>query len=111
MVISKFCATDYKPRFTQYVYSLRNPLSNDIFYVGKTSNTYTRLLQHSLLELGPKAEIIRELKSRKLRPVMEIIDQTDIRTKIDSMQAEYKEIYWIQKYISIGWNLLNVTLV
>ncbi len=40
---------------------------------------------------------------------MFLIDKTEIRTNLDKMFALHKEVYWIRFYLSIGWNLLNIS--
>jgi predicted GIY-YIG superfamily endonuclease len=96
--VSGFCATRFRPRSIDYVYSLRSPITYDIFYVGRTSSPKDRLWAHkSTYNFSGKP------------PIMRIIDSTPIRTTIDEWEAEYKEVFWIQKYNEMGWPLLNKT--
>jgi hypothetical protein len=109
MAISRYCATRFKPHYVEYVYSLRHPVTMEIYYVGKTVDPISRRYAHCgttgyNLE---KDAITAEIIGLKMRPIMRFIDQTEVRTAIDRFHAEYKEAYWINRYIEMGWKLTN----
>lgn len=109
MGISRWCATRYQPHYVEYVYSLRHPVTLDIYYIGKTNQLAGRFYAHCN-KIGYNAEkdaITEELIAQRRRPIMRVIDQTEVRTDIDRFHAEYKEAYWIQKYLAMGWKLTN----
>lgn len=69
---------------TYYVYSLANPITGEVFYVGCTSNIQRRYLSH--LVYNPKKDTRRRLTLRitdkdayiiknKIVPVMDVLDQ------------------------------------
>ena len=95
---------------TMYIYSLSDPVTEEVKYVGKTVDPLNRFWGHiheaKRRKKGKnekKAEWIRELLSNGLRPKLNIIEE--IPTEI----WEEKEIYWIAEFIKKGHNLLNVT--
>lgn len=113
MGISKICATEFRPHYIEYVYSLRSPINWEIFYVGKTQSLNLRFGQHlGEAKKNPlktaKNSIINEILSSGLCPIMREIDKTYVRTKIDKYHAAYKEVFWIKFYKEIGWDIVNV---
>lgn len=117
MAVSSLWANELPPRYFDYVYALRNPLYDyDIFYVGRTYYPKERLLAHisesRIDKSSPtnkrKAQIIREIILSGSKPLMAIIDKTEIRSDYDKYVAEYKECYWISFYLQIGWDLANI---
>lgn len=90
---------------TTFIYILIDPRNNQIRYVGKANNPKKRLEGH----LGDKRKTyktnwIKNLKSKELRPVIEIIDEV----ALDEWQ------FWEQHYISLykswGFKLTNATI-
>jgi len=113
MGICKHSADFFKPLYTEYVYSLRCPINYDIFYVGKTRDLKNRLNQHVnsafFTQSNPyKNERIKQAARMGFPPIMREIDKTIVRTRMDSMLAFHKEVFWIQQYIEMGWDLTNV---
>jgi hypothetical protein len=114
MAISDISCENYKPLRIEYVYALRCPITFEIFYVGKTQDISYRFKQHlseatnkTTAVNKAKIAIIRRAMSEGLIPIVSIIDQTEIRTHIDKMHSAHKEIYWMQQYNKIGWELTN----
>ncbi len=115
MGICKLSAEYFKPTYIEYVYSLRNPLNNEIFYVGKTRCLNSRLKGHlgdcrketEKYANSDKVAIIKSILKEGQQPIMRPIDETPVRTKFDEYLACYKEIKWIQFYNEIGWKLTN----
>lgn len=115
MDISNICASECRPKYTEWVYTLRCPDTFDIFYVGKTIDLKQRLFQHiqeakssRSIKNDKKCAYINKILATGRNPVMGIIDKTEIRIQIDKYYAFYKELFWIKLYNKIGWNLTNV---
>lgn len=88
-----------------YIYTLTDPVTNEIRYVGKTNDIRTRFSCH-LGRNNPKshkASWIASLKARNLIPIIEIIDIVPIDN------WKFWEKYWISQLISWGFNLTNHT--
>lgn len=101
--------------YTEYIYSLRCPITYDVFYVGKTENMALRLRQHisdSLINKtnNLKANKINAITKKGLSPIMREIDKTEIKTTLDWEKSFLKEVYWINAYLSMGWNLTNTNI-
>lgn len=91
-----------------YIYILKDPISNEVRYVGKSNNPENRLKRHlndnSLIESWTsKNKWLLNLKNNNLLPIMEIIDYTDL-DNIDEL-----EIKWIKYYRHLGFKLTNST--
>jgi hypothetical protein len=91
-----------------YIYTLSDPISNQIKYVGKTKDLKDRLKRHmsdSYLNesLTLKNNWLKKLKSNNLKPIMEVLDQGD-ENNIDDL-----EIYWIEQLKAWGIKLKNGT--
>lgn len=85
-----------------FIYGLWDPRNGELRYVGKSENLVSRMRHH----LGDKRRTHKThwlgvLKMLGLRPVVEIIDETDL----DSW--EECEKYWISYFKSIGTRLTN----
>ncbi len=92
-----------------YIYTLSDPETNIIKYVGKTKNPKNRLYRHmskyNLKESWTsKNKWLLNLKNNNLMPVMDIIDTGTI-DNIDEL-----EINWISKLKSEGIKLKNETI-
>ena len=92
----------------QFIYTLTDPISNDIKYIGKTKNPKDRLQRHmspySLKQSWQsKNKWLKNLKNNGLKPIMELLDEGD-ENNIDDL-----EIYWIAQFKTWGFNLKNET--
>jgi hypothetical protein len=92
----------------QYIYTLTDPISNIIRYVGKSNNPHDRLRRHlsdtSLSESWTnKNKWLLNLKNNNLLPILNIIDESNDEN-IDSL-----EIKWISYYRNLGIVLSNMT--
>jgi group I intron endonuclease len=90
------------------IYALKDPISDDIRYIGKTKNDLKkRLYEHctirNLKEKNHKNNWIKSLLKLNHRPVIILIEEV-----VDSDWQE-REIYWIEFYKNIGNNLTNGT--
>lgn len=76
-----------------YIYTLSDPNTNEVRYVGKTINTKRRYKQHlyDKRQTSHKHSWIISLKKIGLKPIMKIIEECN-----DNW--EEREIYWISKY-------------
>lgn len=113
MAISRYCATQFKPKWIGYIYTLRNPTDGYIFYVGKTNDLKSRYFGHMSCgrnSLGAKGKYINYLFQTNRKPIIGIIEQIPIRTHYDSLYYDYKEFYWIKNYLEYGWELTNVRI-
>lgn len=95
----------------QFIYVLKDPTTDEIRYVGKTSNPKDRLsrhLQKSYLDGGDKnfhkSRWIKKLLSIGERPTMSVIQECD-DTNVNEL-----EIYWIDKMKKDGHNLTNMSI-
>ena len=89
-----------------FIYTLSDPESNAIRYVGKTINIDKRLSQHiaeSKKSKNHKASWIKSLINKNITPKIEVIDE------IDSEEWEWLEIYWIAQIKAWGFDLVNST--
>lgn len=88
-----------------YVYTLAEPTTNEIRYVGITTNLNVRLISHltSFTESNPKCEWVVGLRQKGLKPIMNVID-----TANNKKEALLKESDLIITYKKQGLNLLNV---
>ncbi len=95
---------------TVYIYSLCDPTTKEVRYVGKTANPFNRFWGHigeaknkKKGKNKEKAEWIRSLLDLGIRPELNILEE------VLTDEWEEKEIYWIDKCIQDGNNLLNIT--
>jgi hypothetical protein len=89
-----------------YIYTLSDPISNNIKYIGQTKNLKDRLQRHmnpSNLKSTwtPKSKWLKYLKNNNLKPIMEVLDIGD-ENIIDDL-----EIYWIGQFKQWGFKLKN----
>lgn len=91
---------------TVYIYTLVDPRTEEIRYVGKTTNLKARAASHWHDVKRKKSHLynwIRSLKKRGVRPVVRVIEETDT----DHWQD--RERYWIDEGYRLGWRLTNAT--
>lgn len=91
-----------------YIYTLSDPITNQIKYVGKTNNLKRRLANHiSNGRINKKNNLltnwVKSLLNRNLKPKIEIIDET-VENWGDLEQ------YWISQLKTWGFTLKNITL-
>lgn len=89
---------------TTYIYCLKNPLSNEIKYIGKSNDPTRRLNQHIKEARNNKTQKdkwINSLLSRGLSPVIEVIEEVPIS------KWESAERAWIKNLKKEGIQLLN----
>jgi len=91
-----------------YIYTLSDPISKEIRYVGKSNNPEKRLRRHlsdyCLFESWTsKNKWLLYLKNNNLFPLLGVIDEGDDES-IDNL-----EIKWISHFKNAGFNLTNMT--
>lgn len=91
-----------------YIYTLTDPNTNEIKYIGKTNNIKNRLKRHLLPsnlknKWTAKTKWLIHLKQNNQKPIIEILD-IDIKYNINDL-----EIYWISQFRTWGFNLTNET--
>ena len=89
------------------IYTLTDPRTHEVRYVGQTINTLHNRLHEHIKDrkgvLGWKANWIKSLHSIGLSPIMEEIDSTSNQEELDQL-----EIYWIHQMRTWGFRLTNL---
>lgn len=88
------------------IYTLSDPLSDETKYIGLTQNLKERYENHLWAggEKNPKNSWIKNLKSKGLKPKLDIIDEC-----VDIHMANELEVYWISQFKAWGFELKNIT--
>ena len=89
-----------------FIYALQDPITKEVRYIGKTKNLKMRFHNHMNKrhnEKTHKRNWIESLKSKKLKPIMLIIDE------VNNDSWKFWEKYWINQFIVWGFNLVNHT--
>lgn len=89
-----------------YIYTLTDPITNQIRYVGKTNNIVQRYKAHLNKAKRHQKHMfnwINALKKEGLKPIMEIIDVVSIE------EWKFWEQYWISQLKTWGFKLINYT--
>jgi len=87
-----------------YIYSLSDPSTGEIRYIGKTNNLKTRFSNH--MTAKRKTHLynwIYKLKENNLKPVIEVVEECD------DNNWDISERYWIAQFKAWGFNLVNHT--
>lgn len=90
-----------------YIYTLTDPITFDIRYVGITARLKERYRQHictTFKHLTHTKAWIKGLKMKNLLPIMEVIEVTT------EENCEWLEKYWISQFKCWGFNLTNLTI-
>ena len=92
-----------------YIYTLSDPTSKEIRYIGYTKDLKDRLRRHMsdsyLKELWTaKNRWLKYLKNNNMKPIMEVLDECD-----ETNFKEY-EIYWISQFKTWCFRLTNMTI-
>ena len=91
----------------RFIYGLCCPFTNDIHYIGKTTQGMTRPLQHISESHSIKVkEWVNDLKDIGHSPVIKIIETVSLQDDLD-----FRERYWIQYYVNKNTFLLNINLI
>lgn len=93
------------------IYTLTNPITNEIFYVGKTIDLRVRFKAHLSLRTADsdfKNQIVEFILSSGKMPIIEELDYIEFTDKIDNQEVNRLEIYWINQMKQWGFNLCNI---
>ena len=96
---------------TYKIYRLRNPIINEIFYVGQTMQDLQTRLSGHISETGANREKINYIKDiidKGEKPLIEEVETIHSRCYIEKESVSEREAYWIKHYRGIGCKLLNV---
>lgn len=88
-----------------YIYALRDPDTDDIHYVGQSSNPAARLQGHMRNPATKLEPWLAKLAVQGRKPVIQILEETT------SMDADEKEQFWIRHMAQRGCSLLNSLLL
>lgn len=92
---------------TTFIYTLIDPNTNEIRYIGKSNTPRKRLYDHinecNTNKKSHKISWIKTLLDKGKRPTIEIIDE------IYTTEWEFWEQYWISQFKTWGFNLTNIT--
>lgn len=90
-----------------HIYTLSDPGTQEVRYVGLSQNAHKRLAMH-LLNPGkqdsPKNQWVQELLKDGTAPILSIIETPETRK-----EAEDREAYWIQYYLKSHAPLFNIS--
>lgn len=96
------------------IYTLKNPVTNDIKYIGYTGTTLIKRLASHIKNVkeaengsrkwNKRLSWIKSLSKNNLTPIIEELDSSN------SIDLIYElEIYWIEQFKNWGFNLVNMT--
>ena len=87
-----------------FIYTLSDPITETVRYIGKTNNLKIRFQNHLCdKDKTHKVNWIKNLKRKGLLPTIEILEQCD------KNNANFLEQYWISQFKTWGFNLVNGT--
>jgi len=89
-----------------HIYILKDPINNEVRYVGKSDNPKERFVDHirkSKYTKTYKNNWIQNLLKQEKKPILEIIDTVQVN------EWSEKEKHWIKYYKNIGCDLTNLT--
>jgi 3-oxoacyl-[acyl-carrier-protein] synthase III len=91
---------------TFYVYTLTNPKTDEIFYVGVTQSCKWRKSTHAskITDNGKLSRKDRYVVENGITPVFEVIDEIVAYSLIKASEVEE---YWIHQLRAWGFNLTN----
>lgn len=93
------------------IYTLTNPITSKVFYVGKTVKSLDyRLKQHinDKEANASKIAIIKEIKSKNLMPIISLIENHLCENEKQELDALHREGYWIKFYVTHGHDLCSL---
>lgn len=91
---------------TTNIYTLTDPDTNEVRYVGKSNNIKARYSKHCSVsdKKTHKANWINKLLRENKKPILEILDIVPIEDWV------FWEMYWISQMKTWGFNLTNNTI-
>src|SRR5438105_124665 len=88
-----------------YIYTLNDPRTDEVRYVGKTCNPEQRRKQHLPPAYNTSEEKrlwLLELRALGFQPLMVIVEQVE-----DAKDASWRETYWRHHFMEAGARLTN----
>ena len=89
------------------IYALINPITDKVFYIGKTNRTLCRRLSEHLnfskKENGYKNNTIKKILKEGKKPIIKLIEEVDLDNWAE------REKFYINDYRDKGYNLCNIT--
>lgn len=88
---------------TTFIYGLKDPITNEIRYIGKSNNPKSRYSRHISNAKKPKTKCycwIKGLIDENLKPILVILEEVDIN------EWGEKEDYWISQFHNLT-NLID----
>jgi hypothetical protein len=95
-----------------FIYTLTNLTNNKVFYIGRAVNMKQRLnihLNDRNSFKSKKNDILAEILSAGLSPLIEEIDCVTCKSSKDETYANSVEEYWISQFRAWGFTLVNVS--
>jgi hypothetical protein len=90
-----------------FIYSLENPITKEVRYIGKTVQKLEKRLTAHIYESkhrnNHKCNWINKLNKNNNRPIIKLLDT------VSEEDWEFWEMYWIEQFKSWGFNLVNHT--
>ena len=89
-----------------FIYTLEDPRTKEIRYIGKSDNIEKRIKSHITRSKKKKTYLdcwIYSLLENGYKPKIEILDE------VNYDEWEYWEIYWIAQFKQWGFKLVNLT--
>lgn len=96
---------------TYSIYILKNPLNNEVFYVGKTTKELKMRLSGHLSDSGTdglKGQYLKGIIDNKEKPIIEAVEVIYGICYVDKLKASEREYYWIKHFKNNGSPLTNV---
>lgn len=99
---------DFKMNNTVVIYSLSDPKTGVVKYIGKTSKTLTERMRSHIKDAKRKnnkrTAWIKSILKLGLNPIIEVIDEVPVE------DWQFWEIYWIEQFKAWGFKLKNGTI-
>jgi len=116
---AKYCSDLCRATFNQNIknsisikiYALKNPITDAVFYIGKTvGSLQTRLNSHIKDKEGSKEKIkiIKSILDKNEIPKIELIEEYTCENENEEINALLREKYWIDFYKKEG-NICNIS--
>jgi hypothetical protein len=108
MMLSDDFEIDSSSKDKAYIYTLSDPITLQIRYVGKTNAPRIRFVEHlreSTSSNKRKSDWISYLQVRGLLPILDVVEE---HTLLDTRAWKHSERFWIQNLKGLGCDLLNV---
>jgi len=93
-----------------FIYTLADPVTREVRYVGKAINLENRLRRHiytaaSSIEQNHKTNWLKSLRAKGLKPIIEALEEI-----IEPTEAQWQEAerFWIEYLRVLGFKLTNL---